>query len=178
MEGGIGVEQQGNGPRKPEKKRTLAFNVVSTGTHKGFGAGTINLNDVSSVIIDGGEAYIDIGAMHAKSRVERGIKFSTNKEDVPNGRQVWVVWVAVDRSGEGAYYAGAAACEMLIDSEARRGWKILADHVNRMDYAIKRRFLLDELPQAEKKALRDLLIRHNAEWWERSPDELKQALEG
>ena len=169
------MEQQDSGT---QKKRMLAFNVVSTQTHKGFGAGSINLNDVSSVIIDGGEAYIDIGAMHAKSRVERGIKFSPNKEDVPNGRKVWVVWVAVDRTGEGAYYAGATACEMLIDSEARRGWKILADHVNRLDYAIKRRFMLDELSPEEKKALKDLLIRHNAEWWERSPEQLKAALDG
>jgi hypothetical protein len=168
------VEQQDGGS---QKKRALAFNVVSTQTHKGFGAGSINLNDVSSVIIDGGEAYIDIGAMHAKSRVERGIKFSPNKEDVPNGRKVWVVWVAVDRGGEGAYYAGATACEMLIDAEARSGWKILADHVNRLDYAIKRRFMLDELSAEEKRALKELLIRHNAEWWERSPEQLKTALE-
>ncbi|CAM3115199.1 YwhD family protein [Paenibacillus sediminis] len=165
--------------QKPAKKQ-LALNIVSSNEkskHKGFGAGSIDLNNVSPVIIDRGEAKIDIGAMHAKSKVERGIKFSTNREDVPNGRQVWVVWVAVDRTAEGQFYGGATACEMLIDEEAKRGWKILADHVNKLDYAVKRRIMLDDLGPEEKKALKNLLISHNETWWEHSSDELKNALE-
>ncbi len=158
------------------EKKNLSLNIVSGHAHKGFGAGTIDLSQVSSVIIDRGEAYIDIGAMHAKSRVERGIKFTPNKEEVPNGRPVWVVWVAVDRDENGAFYGGIASCEMLIDEEARRGWKILADHVNRLDAAIKRRVLLDNLGPAEKAALRKLLQEHNPQWWERSPQALKDAL--
>lgn len=159
-------------------KKQIALNIVSAKSkHKGFGAGSIDLNNMSPVIIDRGEAKIDIGAMHAKSKVERGIKFSTNKEDVPNGRQVWLVWVAVDRTPEGRLYAGATACEMWIDEEAKRGWKILAEHVNKMDYALKRRIMLDELGPEEKTALKNLLISHNEEWWNASPDELKQALE-
>ncbi|WP_276357865.1 YwhD family protein [Cohnella caldifontis] len=161
---------------KPAEKRKLSLNVVSNKPHKGFGAGSIDLSDVACVIIDRGEAYIDAGAMHAKSRVERGVKFSPNKEEVPNGRPCWVVWVAVDRNEEGSYYAGVASCEMLIDEEARRGWKILADHVNRLDAAIKRKFKLDNIGTEEKAALKKLLIEHNAEWWDRSPEELKQQL--
>ncbi|GGG25193.1 YwhD family protein [Paenibacillus abyssi] len=166
---------QGNTEKK--EKKQLALNVVSKKEHKGFGAGSIDLNSVSCIIIDGNEAYIDVGAMHAKSKVERGIKFSMNKEDVPNGRQCWIVWVAVDRKEEGSYYAGATACEMLVDTEARRGWKILADHVNRLDYAIKRRIIVDNLGEKEKGLLKDLLVKHNEEWWNNSPD-LKAALEG
>lgn len=160
-----------------KEKKKLSLNVVSNKEHKGFGAGSINLSDVSSVIIDEGTAYIDIGAMHAKSKVEKGIKFSPNKEDVPNGRKCWIVWVAVDRNEEGnTYYAGATACEMLVDTEARRGWKILADHVNKLDYALKRRYILDGLSDEEKAALRKLLVEHNADMWERSPETLKQGL--
>lgn len=159
----------------PEKKK-LALNVVSDKKHKGFGAGSIDLSQVACVIIDQGEAYIDVGAMHAKSKVERGIKFSPNKEDVPNGRPAWVVWVAVDRKENGSYYAGAASCEMLIDSEARRGWKILADHVNRLDASIKRKFILDNIGPEEKAALSKLLQEHNPEWWNNSPEELKELL--
>ncbi|CAM4367445.1 YwhD family protein [Paenibacillus alkaliterrae] len=171
------TEEQGQAaqPEKKEKK-SMSLNVVSSKKHKGFGAGSIDLSDVACVIIDDGVAYIDVGAMHAKSKVERGIKFTTNKEDTPNGRQCWIVWVAVDRKEEGSYYAGATACEMLIDTEARRGWKILADHVNKLDYSIKRRYILGELGDVEKAALQKLLVDHNQEWWDRSPDELKQAL--
>lgn len=169
-------EEQGQAAPAKKEKKNLAFNVVSNKEHKGFGAGTIDLNNVSSIIIDEGRAYIDIGAMHAKSKLERGIKFSPNKEDVPNGRKCWIVWVAVDRNEDGQYYAGATACEMLVDPEARRGWKILADHVNKLDYALKRRYMLSELDAAEKEALRRLLTEHNAEWWANSPAALKDAL--
>jgi hypothetical protein len=158
-------------------KKKLALNIVSSKVnHKGFGAGAIDLSNVSSVIIDGEEAYLDMGALHAKSRVEKGIKFSTNKEDVPNGRKCWIVWVAVDRTEEGSYYAGVTACEMLVDSEAKRGWKILADHVNKMDHAMKRRIVVDGLDETEKAALKKQLVDHNEQWWNRSNDELKQAL--
>jgi hypothetical protein len=158
-------------------KKKLALNIVSSKVnHKGFGAGAIDLSNVSSVIIDGNEAYLDMGALHAKSRVEKGIKFSTNKEEVPNGRKCWIVWVAVDRTEEGSYYAGVTTCEMLVDMEAKRGWKILADHVNKMDYAMKRRIVIEGLDETEKAALKKQLIEHNEEWWNRSADELKQAL--
>jgi len=163
-------------PKK--EKKSLALNVVSNKPHRGFGAGSIDLSQVACVMIDNGEAYIDVGAMHAKSKIERGIKFSANKEDVPNGRECWIVWVAVDRNEEGSFYAGATACPMLIDTEARRGWKILAQHVNNLDYSIKRKFILDELGEQERSALRKLLTTHNQEWWDRSPDVLKEALGG
>lgn len=169
------MENNGQQPQQPEKKK-LSLNVVSNKEHRGFGAGTIDLSQVSCIIIDAGEAYIDVGAMHAKSKVEKGIKFSPNKEDVPNGRPAWIVWVAVDRNEEGSYYAGATSCEMLIDSEARRGWKLLPDHVNRLDASLKRKFLLDNIGPVEKEALRKLLIEHNAEWWDRSPQTLKDLL--
>lgn len=164
-----------NNGQQPEKKK-LSLNVVSNKEHRGFGAGTIDLSQVACVIIDSGEAYIDVGAMHAKSKIEKGIKFSPNKDDVPNGRPAWVVWVAVDRNEEGSYYAGVTSCEMLIDTEARRGWKLLPDHVNRLDAALKRKLMLDNIGPVEKEALRNLLVQHNSEWWDRSPQALKDLL--
>jgi hypothetical protein len=158
-------------------KKKIALNIISSKVnHKGFGAGAIDLSNVSSVIIDGGEAYLDMGALHAKSKVEKGIKFSANKEDVPNGRKCWIVWVAVDRTEEGSYYAGVTACEMLVDTEARRGWKILADHVNKMDQAMKRRIVLEGLDETEKASLKKQLIDHNEDWWNRSDEALKAGL--
>jgi hypothetical protein len=162
---------------KPVEKKKLSLNVVSNKEHKGFGAGTIDLSQVSCIIIDEGEAYIDVGAMHAKSKIEKGIKFSPDKENVPNGRSAWIVWVAVDRNEGGTYYAGATSCEMLIDTEARRGWKILADHVNRLDASLKRKYMLDNIGEVEKTALRKLLMEHNLEWWDHSPQTLKDLLD-
>ncbi|MDF2926011.1 MAG: hypothetical protein K0R57_4925 [Paenibacillaceae bacterium] len=158
-------------------KKPGGLNIVSGNVkHKGFGAGAIDLSSVSGVIIDGGEAYVDSGTLHAKSRLEKGIKFTSDKSEVPNGRKCWIVWVAVDRDAEGQFYGGLAACELLVDEEAKKGWKVLADHVNRMDKAMKRHVLVDNLDPQEKDVLRRLLISHNPQWWERTPDELKNAL--
>lgn len=162
---------------KLNKNKKLSLNVVSSNiNHKGFGAGMIDLSNLSSIIIDGDVAVVDVGAIHAKSQIERRIKFSTDKADVPNGRKCWVVWVAVDRNEKGVYYAGVTACEMLIDTEARRGWKLLHEHVNLLDRALKRHIILDGLNDTEKAALKKTLIEHNPEWWENSSDELKNGL--
>lgn len=159
-------------------KKQISLNIVSNKVnHRGFGAGSIDLSNLSSLIIDGDEAYIDIGAIHGKSRVERRIKFSMDKNEVPDGRQVWIVWVAVDRDEQGTFYGGITACEMLIDTEARRGWKILADHVNLMDRALKRHYIVDGLSAKERELLRGVLIENNEEMWERSPQELKDLLQ-
>ncbi|WP_159881882.1 YwhD family protein [Paenibacillus puerhi] len=161
-----------------EKKKLPSLNIISgkETKHRGFGQGSIDLSQLSSVIIDGDEAYLDAGALHAKSKVEKGIKFVLNKDEVPNGRTCWIVWVAVDFREDGKYYAGVTSCEMTVDPEARRGWKILADHVNRMDYALKRRIMLDNLGAKEKELLKTFLIDNDSEMWERSSDTLKEAL--
>ncbi|HZG14840.1 MAG TPA: YwhD family protein [Candidatus Bathyarchaeia archaeon] len=154
------------------------FTIMSSKTdvHGGFGQGVLDLSSVTPVIIDGDEAYIDMGALHAKSVVEKGIKWTTNKEEVPNGKPYWLVWVTVDQKEEGPYYAGLTACYMEIDREARRGYKILADHVNRMDYAMKRRIMVSELDDTSKNALKKLLMEHKPQFWQNSSEELKQAL--
>ncbi|BCU83370.1 hypothetical protein JIR001_31530 [Polycladomyces abyssicola] len=160
------------------KKNKSGFNIIrnDSTTHGGYATGTLNLSNLSSVLIDGDQAKIDLGLIHAKSAVERGIKWTTDLEQVPNGKKYWVVWVAVDRNEKGPYYAGVTACSMVIDRGARIGWKILPEHVNHMDAALKRRIKLDGLSDVEKKALRDLLINNNEEMWNNSGDELKQAL--
>lgn len=174
-----GTEQSGQQPeagRESRKLPTLSIVNKKETKHRGFGQGAIDLSQLTSVIIDAGEAYIDLGALHAKSKVEKGIKFTTNQDEVPNGRPCWIVWVAVDFSEEGKYYAGVTSCAMTVDPEARKGWKILADHVNRMDYALKRRIVLDNIGPEEKALLRQLLIDTDAGMWERSDDALKEAL--
>lgn len=162
-----------------KQNRKSGFTIVgqTNQVHGGFGQGILDLSAVSSVIIDGDEAYIDMGALHAKSAVEKGIKWTTNREEVPNGKPYWVVWVTVDRNEKGPYYAGVTACYMEIDREARRGYKLLPDHVNRMDYSMKRRIMVSELDEKAKSALRKLLMTHNPTMWENSTDELKQALQ-
>lgn len=164
-----------------KKKKTVQFNILKNDPldgHKGFGMGTISLDNVSPVIIDVNEkeAFVDMGAMHARSSVERGIKFLPNKEEVPNGKPYWIVWVTIDRKEDGPYYAGVTACEMTVDREIRRGYKLLPEHVNRLDKSLKRHIIVDHMDESSKKVLAEFLQNHDKGMWERSSEQLKKDL--
>ncbi|MDN3017710.1 YwhD family protein [Paenibacillus sp. BSR1-1] len=164
-----------------ENKKKLGFNIIKKDPldgHKGFGKGALTLDNVSPVIIDveAGEAVIDVGAMHARSTVEKGIKFLAKKEEVPNGKPYWLVWVTIDRNEEGPYYAGVTACYMTVDREIRRGYKSLPEHVNRMDKSLKRHIIVEDMDPKSKKVLADFLLAHNEVLWNNSSEELKKGL--
>jgi len=162
---------------KPKMGFTIIKNDPTDG-HKGFGIGSLSLENVSPVIVDveEGTAVVDIGAMHAKSEVERGIKFTMNREDSAGGKDYWLVWVTIDHKESGAYFAGVTACEMVVNREKRRGYKILADHVNKMDKSMKRHIIVDHMDEASKKILADFLKSHNEEMWNNSEEKLRQDL--
>lgn len=159
-------------------KRKMGFTIIKddpTDGHKGFGIGSLSLENVSPVIVDieEGEARIEIGAMHARSDTERGVKFTTNREDSEGGKPYWLVWVTIDFKEDGPYYAGVTACEMVVNREKRRGYKLLADHVNKMDKSMKRNIIVDHMDDKSKQILVDFLSTHNKEMWERSEPKLR-----
>lgn len=160
---------------KPKQK--IGFTIIKndpTDGHKGFGIGSLSLENVSPVIINvaEGTAAVEIGAMHAKSDVEKGIKFTMNREDSAGGKDYWLVWVTIDHKEDGAYFAGVAACEMVVNREKRRGYKILAEHVNKMDKSMKRHILVDHMDISSKKVLEEFLKSHNEDMWNRSDQKL------
>ncbi|WP_042351103.1 YwhD family protein [Bacillus massiliigorillae] len=163
------------------QNKKMQFNIIKnnpTDGHKGFGAGSLSLENISPIIIDVQEkdAFIDVGAMHARSATEKGIKFLKNKEEVPNGKPYWIIWVAIERNEEGAYYAGVTACEMTIDRSIRRGYKSLPEHVNNLDKAMKRKIITSHMDDISKAVLKEFLQKHDHSMWDRSSDELKQQL--
>ncbi|RUL53127.1 MULTISPECIES: YwhD family protein [Lysinibacillus] len=163
------------------KKQKLGFTIIKndpTDGHKGFGIGSLSLENVSPVFIDIQEkhAFIDIGAMHAKSDVERGIKFTTDKADSEGGKPYWLVWVTIDFKEEGPYFAGVTACEMVVNREKRRGYKILADHVNKMDKSMKRKIIVEHMDDVSKQVLAEFLQSHNLEMWGNSDEQLRNDL--
>ncbi|WP_088042039.1 YwhD family protein [Bacillus sp. EAC] len=165
------------------KKKSLGFNILkndSTSGHGGYGVGAISLENVSPVFVDiqENDVFVDIGAMHARSSVEKGIKFLTKEEDVPNGKPYWLVWVATERNETGPYYAGVTGCYMTVDREARRGYKLLPDHVNKMDKAMKRKIMVDHMDETSRKLLSNFLKSHNEEMWNNSSADLKNDLLG
>lgn len=164
-----------------KKGKNIGFNIIKNDPmdgHKGFGKGVLTLDNVSPVIVDveAGEAAVDVGAMHARSVVEKGIKFLPDRNEVPDAKLYWVVWVTIDRKEEGPYYAGVTACEMTVNREIRRGYKLLPEHVNRLDKSIKRHIIVDHMDDKSKKILADYLKNHDAGMWERSEEKLKAGL--
>ncbi|MFD1032943.1 YwhD family protein [Metaplanococcus flavidus] len=165
---------------KPKQK--VGFTIIKddpTDGHKGYGIGSLSLENVSPLFIDVAEqeAFIDIGAMHARSQVEKGIKFTTNREDSAGGKDYWLIWITIDFNPEGPYYAGVTACEMVVNREKRRGYKLLADHVNRMDKSMKRRILVDNMDAPSKRVLAEYLSSHNPEMWKNSAEQLHTELD-
>src|SRR6478609_120570 len=165
-----------------QPKKKVGFNIIKNDPmkgHSGYGAGVLTLDNISPVIIDvdAGEAEIDVGAMHARSAVEKGIKFLKSQDEVPNGKPYWLVWVTIDRKQEGPYYAGVTACFMTVDREIRRGYKSLPEHVYKMDKSLKRRIMVEEMDSKSKDLLREFLKSHNEEIWTLSNDDLKEALQ-
>lgn len=164
-----------------KKKKPIGFNIIKndpTEGHGGYGAGALSLDNISPVIIDvdANEAVVDVGAMHARSVVEKGIKFLPNKSEVPNGKPYWLVWVTIDRKQEGPYYAGVTACEMTVDRSIRRGYKSLPEHVNRMDKSLKRQIIVDHMDAKSKEILSTFLQNHNQAMWDLSSQQLKDDL--
>lgn len=163
------------------KSQGTGFNIIkndSTDGHGGYGVGAISLNNVSPVIIDTEtqEAFIDMGALHARSKIEKGIKVLTNRDEVPNGKTYWVIWVTVHRKQEGPYYHGLGACELFIDSEARRGYKSMPEHVNNMDRSLKGRVIVNHMDEQSRQVLGEFLKKFNQEMWNNSSEELRNAL--
>ncbi|MBL3643132.1 YwhD family protein [Bacillus sp. RHFB] len=164
-----------------QPKKKVGFNIIKndpTEGHGGYGAGVLTLDNISPVIIDvdAGEAEVDIGAMHARSAVEKGIKFLKTKEEVPNAKPYWLVWVTIEATQNGPHYAGVTACEITVDRSIRRGYKSLPEHVNRMDKSLKRKIIVEDMDDKSKRVLADFLKNHDAGMWERSSDQLKESL--
>ncbi|WP_371069703.1 YwhD family protein [Sediminibacillus sp. JSM 1682029] len=166
---------------QPSKKKKNQFTIMkddSTDGHGGYGVGSISLENISPVIIDPAEdrAFVDMGAMHARSEIERRVKFLPDKDAVPNGKLYWIVWVTVERKDSGSYYHGVAGSEIRVDRSIKRAYKSMPEHVNHMDKSMKGKVIVDHMDGHSKKLLGDFLREFNKEMWENSSDELKQAL--
>src|SRR5699024_6843726 len=94
---------------KSSNKKKNTFTIIkddSTDGHGGYGMGSISLENMSPVIIDpdGNEAYVDMDAMHARSAIERRVKYLNDRNEVPNPRLYWIVWVTVEKNDHGPYF--------------------------------------------------------------------------
>ena len=132
---------------------------------------------IFGIIFTENGSVIDNGSLHGRSAVEAGVEFVAERETLENPRRVPLVWLA--REGhpqELKGYLGLVAVEMVIDHEAGRGWKNLAEHANRMTDAVRGEVDVGALTAVERAQVRSLLEELDAEQLQAAPH-LLDALE-
>lgn len=162
------------------KKQRQQFTIIkddATDGHGGFGVGSISLENMSSVIVDPNKekAYVDMDAMHARSDIERRVRYYSDRSEVPDGLLYWIAWVTVERGEQGPYYHGVAASELRIDKPNKRGYKKLGEHVNHMERSLKGEVVVDHMDDKSRHLLGDFLRTFDETMWENASEELKQA---
>jgi len=134
--------------------------------------------NLSAVLIDGEDIFLDNGAIHGKSAIERGIDFRTARsaEEVPEGRTVHVIWVTLKRYEGGSGYNGIASAQLIIDAAKGIGYKAMGPLVNQMDRAVKGQVDLSGLSGENKQRLAAFLAQFRTDLWGNTPDEVKTKL--
>lgn len=126
-----------------------------------------------------GKVTADPGALHGRSELESQIEWVTQRELVGEGASCWIVWVAVelDAANNPVRLKGASACELWVNPQARRGYKSVAESVNRMSEAMRGGVNVSRLSPQARASVKQQLIAIGRELWERSAASLRQALE-
>lgn len=164
-----------------KKNQRQQFTIIkddSTDGHGGFGIGSISLENMSSVIVDPNkeEVYVDMDAMHARSAIERRVKYFPDKSEVPDGLLYWIVWVTVEKGENGHYYAGVAGSEIRVDKPNKRAYKSMPEHVTHMEKSLKGHIIVEHMDAKSRKLLGEFLKEFDEKMWENSNSELKQLL--
>lgn len=171
--------------KKRNEKQLVLFNILSndsTDGDGGFGVGTLDLNNVTPIIIDpeDNKIFIDMDALHGRSAVEKKVRFRTDKTHAGDDpKHYWIVWTCLKTTKDGPYYSGCTACEILISREERRiklGYKSMPEHVNNLDKAIKSKVFLSHMDKKSKSLLKSFLLSYDKDFWGRSSEELKEQL--
>lgn len=166
-------------------KEKLHFTILSNDSSDGdggYGVGTLDLNNVTPLIIDCENecVYIDLEALHGRSIIEKKVRFSPDLTHASDDYyRYWIVWVAIQVGQNGPYYAGCTASEVRVSKEERRiklGYKSLPEQVNYLDKALKGKFILNHLDAKSKRLLYQFLAGFNEQYWQQSPEEIKQQL--
>ncbi|GAK06973.1 YwhD family protein [Geomicrobium sp. JCM 19038] len=170
------------------KKQGSGFNILSgdsTDGHGGFGVGSLSLDNLTPVIIDPVEerVFIDMGAIHARSEIEKKVKLLDQLEELNDPKLYWMVWVTTAHTDQGSpKYFGVGACRFYREEEApegsrfKRGFKSMPEHVNNMDKALKGRVIVKGMDDKSLYMLREYLKGFSEDYWNHSSSELRSAL--
>ncbi|MCL6446507.1 MAG: YwhD family protein [Alicyclobacillus sp.] len=133
------------------------------------------LRGLSAVLVDGSNVFVDNGAIHGKSCVERDIRFVKTVDEVPNPRTIWAFWITLHRFEAGQGYYGAMPFRLLVDSDAKLGYKSLAEEVNGMEKAVKGQVETTGVPSAVVAQVGQFLRTIRPELWTNAAEAFRNA---
>ncbi len=133
------------------------------------------LKGLSAVFVDGDRVFIDNGAIHGKSQLEKNLTFVKTKDELQNPREILVFWITLKRFDGVQGFFGAMPYVLLIDDAARQGYKSLAEQVNKMEKAVKGQVDLTGVPEAVIHRVRDFLRQVRPDLWEHAAPAFRAA---
>jgi len=129
------------------------------------------------ILVRDGQAKVDDAALHGRSDVERGIRFSASPDGLEPDERWSLVFVAMKRGAEGLYYHGLSSVPLWIDRPSRRGYRDVARSVNAMSEALAGDVRLADLPAGDRAAVARLLAERGKDVWERTPEGIRRSIE-
>lgn len=136
------------------------------------------MRGLSALFVDNDTVFVDNGAIHAKSRLEKNIQFVKSMDEVLNPRHVWGMWITLHRFEDKAQgYYGAVPFELWIDEQAGVGFKSLAKQVNGMEKAVKGKVEIADVPALVRSQIVQFLKSVRPELWDRAAPEFKEAFQ-
>jgi hypothetical protein len=134
------------------------------------------MKGLSALFVDGDKVFVDNGAIHAKSNLERGLTFVKTKDEVANPRLIWVMWITLHRFEDKIQgYYGAMPFQLWIDEDAQVGYKSLADQVNKMDKAVKGNVDVSAVPTDVLEKVQSFLQSIRPDLWEHASSTFRAA---
>ena len=130
------------------------------------------------ILAPDGTIALDPGALHGRSELEQSVQIEPAFDQVQSAQVYWIVWVAAELDASDALvrYTGVAVSELWLDPVRKIGYKVLAEHVNRMAEALRGGINLKTLGAPARALIAQQLASLGPETWERTAGALKGAL--
>ncbi len=124
---------------------------------------------IGAIVLQGGRARVDHGALHGRSQIESGLEV---RDGPPAGERVALVWVAF----RGGAFHGLGASVIFVDRDRKAVFRSPAQQANRMAAAARGEVAVAELSDSELATLRAFLQSSEPVLWDSAPAPFKAAL--
>lgn len=124
---------------------------------------------IGAIVLHGGRARVDHGALHGRSEIESGLEV---RDGPPAGERAALVWVAF----RGGTFHGLGASVIFVNRDLKAVFRTSAQQANQMAAAARGDVAVAELSETELATLRAFLQSCEPVLWDSAPAPFKAAL--